>query len=87
MWNGQGSLGSDGREVLQEPPYRGAGQVLHAGQSEKRLGNNCVPREKPGTSRAVLLGREGAQCPGKGRTRADHRAHCVSEVVSSPFCR
>lgn len=75
-------------ERLFKSPHTGrAGRALHAGQSERRLGNNCVPREKPGTSRAVLLGREGAECPGKGRTRADQRAPCVSEVVSLPFYR
>lgn len=75
-------------ERLFKSPCTGrAGQALRAGQSERHLGNICVPREKPGTSREVLLGREGAECLGKGRTRADHRAHCMSGLVSSPFYR
>lgn len=75
-------------ERLFESPRTGrAGQALHAGQNERHLGNTCVPREKPGTSGKVLLGQKGVECLGKGRTRADRRAHCVSEVVSSPFYR
>lgn len=80
--------GQMAERLFKSPRVTGrAGQALRVGQNERHLRNTCVPREKPGTSRKVLLGQKGAECLGKGRTRADGRAHCVSEVVSSPFYR
>lgn len=57
--------GQMAERLFKSPRTGRAGQALCAGQSERHLGNICVPREKPGTSRKVLLGREGARVSGQ----------------------
>lgn len=75
-------------ERLSKSPHRGrAGQALHTGLNKRHLGNISVPGKKPGASREVLLTWEGEECPSRARTKADHRAHYMSEVVSSAFYR